>query len=230
MSSTLVIVAALRREIASFVTGWSHTTLIHDVSAFTRDHVAVVHAGMGPERIALAIDAAIRMYDVAVLMTAGLAGGCDPSMGVGEILRPAEVIDSQTGERFASGGSGGSLVSSVAIAGVGEKRRLFDSYGAQAVDMEAATVGRLARAHGIAFKAVKAISDDASFELKELARFATGNGQFREAAFAMHAALRPGMWARVWQLSANSRVALRALQAELQREVEHHGNAREEDR
>lgn len=226
MRSTLVIVVALRREIASFVAGWNHVTLMHDVSAFTRDHVAVVHAGMGPERVALAVDAAVRTYDVAALMTAGLAGGCDPSVRVGEILRPAEVIDARTGERFASAesaSSGGSLVSSVTIAGVREKRRLFDSYAARAVDMEAATVARLARAHGIAFKAVKAISDDAFFEMKELARFATQDGQFREAAFALYAVSRPPMWKRIRQLSANSRVALRALQVELQQEMEQHG-------
>ena len=224
MSSIHVIVAALDREIASLVTGWDQTTLIHGVRAFTRGSIAVVYAGMGPARVSLAVDAAMRTYDVASLTSAGLAGGCDPSMRVGEILWPAEIIDSRTGERFRTGAAGGSLVTSIDIAGVAEKRRLFDSYGAKAVDMEAATVGRMARGHGVPFRAVKAISDDASFEMKELARFATKDGQFREAAFAMHAALRPAMWPRMWQLAANSRVALRALHAELQVEIEQDGN------
>ena len=227
MSSTHVIVAALHREIASLVAGWDQATLIHGVRAFTRGPVAVVHAGMGPARVSLAVDAVMRTYDVASLVSAGLAGGCDPSMRVGEILRPAEIIDSRTGERFRTGATGGSLVTSIDIAGMAEKRRLFDSYGAKAVDMEAATVGRLARGHNIPFKAVKAISDDAAFEMKELARFATEDGRFREAAFAMHAALRPAMWGRIWQLAANSRVAVRALQAELQVEMEQHGMQRE---
>jgi adenosylhomocysteine nucleosidase len=72
-------------------------------------------------------------------------------------------------------------------------------------------VARLARANGLEFKAIKAISDEADFEVEGLSRFATTGGQFREGAFALHAALRPLMWGKVIALGRNSSKALGAL-------------------
>jgi adenosylhomocysteine nucleosidase len=86
--------------------------------------------------------------------------------------------------------------------------------------MEAATAARIAHAHGIAFHAIKAVSDDATFELHELARFATPDGQFREAAFAVHAALRPQLWSRLIQLARNSNRAIDALTKELESQLD----------
>ena len=130
------------------------------------------------------------------------------------------VVDTQSGERFTDSQFKQVLVSTPAIASVREKQRLNASYGAAAVDMEAATVGRIAQAHGLTFHAIKAISDDSSFELHELARFATPDGQFREVAFAAHAALRPQMWSRLFQLAGNSNRAIDALTKELETQLD----------
>jgi adenosylhomocysteine nucleosidase len=86
--------------------------------------------------------------------------------------------------------------------------------------MEAATVGRLARGHGLTFTAIKAISDEADFELAELGRFATPDGQFREGAFAAYAAVRPWMWAKLIGLGRNSSKALAALTTELESQLD----------
>ena len=37
-----------------------------------------------------------------------------------------------------------------------------------------------------------------------LSQFATQDGQFREGAFALHAALRPAMWGKVIALGRNT--------------------------
>jgi adenosylhomocysteine nucleosidase len=103
------------------------------------------------------------------------------------------------------------LATSGQIASVAEKARLFASYGASAVDMEAAAVGRLARAHELDFVAIKTISDEAAFELPELGRFATSDGQFREAAFGLYAAVHPPIWGKVMRLAKNSKLAIDAL-------------------
>ena len=79
------------------------------------------------------------------------------------------------------------------------------------VDMEAATVAKLARARGLPFRAIKAISDEHDFELEALNHFADQRGQFRTAAFALHAAMRPALWKSTMQLGRASAEAIRAL-------------------
>jgi adenosylhomocysteine nucleosidase len=175
---------------------------------------------MGAARATLAVEAAMSIKPITALLSVGLAGACDPALRVGEIVRAGVVVDTQSGERLSDLGFRQILVSAPGIASVAEKRRLFASYGASAVDMEAATVGRIARAHNLGFHAIKAISDDAAFELQELARFATDDGQFREAAFAGYAAVRPHMWAKVFQLAGNSKKAVEALTAELESQLD----------
>ena len=65
----------------------------------------------------------------------------------------------------------GVLVSAAGVAGVEQKAKLAESYGAQAVDMEAAAVARGAQAQGVGFLAVKAISDESDFHMPALDRF-----------------------------------------------------------
>jgi len=157
---------------------------------------------------------------VKALLSVGLAGACDPALRIGEIVRAGVVIDGVTGERVVDSRSGQVLVTGDGIASVQEKARLFADYGAAVVDMEAASVARIARAHGLEFRAIKAISDEADFEVEGLARFSTADGQFREAAFALHAALRPAMWGKVIALGRNSGKALGALTEALRLELD----------
>ena len=81
-------------------------------------------------------------------------------------------------------------------------------------------VARLAQANGLEFQAIKVISDGAEFELADLARFGTADGQFRETAFAVHAMLRPRLWKKLMQLAGNSGRALKALTTALENELD----------
>ena len=157
---------------------------------------------------------------VTTLVSAGLAGACDVKLYVGDVVRAATVVDAKTGERFETGADGGVAVTGSQIASVREKARLREAYGATAVDMEAAAVARIARAHGLGFRAVKAISDEANFAMEGLEHFATNDGQFREGAFALHAALRPWMWGEVMELGRSSAKAVRALTEALRAEID----------
>ena len=49
--------------------------------------------------------------------------------------------------------------------------------------MEAAAVARAAQAHDITFVGLKAISDEANFEMPPMERFIASDGQFRTGAF-----------------------------------------------
>ena len=86
--------------------------------------------------------------------------------------------------------------------------------------MEAATVARMAKVAGVSFRAIKAISDEADFEVGELSKFITEDGQFREKRFALYAALRPGKWSKVVTLARNSSKAVTALTEVLRSELD----------
>jgi len=59
-----------------------------------------------------------------------------------------------------------------------------------------------------------------NFELEELARFATKDGQFREFAFAAYSVMRPRLWSKLVDLSRNSKLAIQALTTELQSQLD----------
>jgi adenosylhomocysteine nucleosidase len=216
MKECPAIIAALPREVKHLVRGWQEHRLPNKTIVYTNDFAVVACAGMGAARATLAVKAALAMKPVTALLSVGLAGACSPSLEVGDIVHAGVVVDAQTGERYNDSEFHQILVSTPAIASVREKLRLYESYSASAVDMEAATVARIARAHGLHFHAIKAISDDASFELQELARFASPAGQFREAAFAAYSVARPRLWSKLIHLAGNSNRAIQSLTAELE--------------
>lgn len=219
MKECPAIIAALPREVRQLVRGWKEHRLPRKIIAYTNDFAVVVCAGMGPARAALAIQAALSLKPVTALLSIGLAGACDASLHVGDIVRAGVVIDVRTGEHFTNPLYSDTLITTSVIAGVNEKQRLYDSYKASAVDMEAATVARLAQAHNLSFRAIKSISDESTFELQELAQFATPDGQFREAAFAVHSALRPQLWPKLFALAGNSKRAVQSLTTELESQI-----------
>ena len=216
----VAIIAALPREVASLV----GTLVAHregqrrGVYVWTSDDAVVVAAGMGEDRATIAVQAASALGPIDELISVGLAGACDPELQPGSAFEATEVIDVRTGEHYrtiASAAKKSILVTGSSIASIAEKARLFASYGAAAVDMEAATVARLALAHGIPFRAIKAISDDYSFELEYLGKFKTRHGHFHTRAFALHTAVRPHSWRRTIRLGRHSRQALVSLKAVL---------------
>jgi adenosylhomocysteine nucleosidase len=217
---TVGIIAALPREVAALVHGWKRRQSPDGVVVYTDGRAVVACAGMGAARAELAVQAAMATLPLTNLISVGLAGACDPALRVGEVVRAGVVIDSRTGERFEDARYQQVLVTADTIASISEKERLLRLHGAAAVDMEAGTVGRLAREHGLTFSAIKAISDEAGFELEGLSQFATPDGQFREGAFALHTVLRPAMWGKVSALGRNSRKAIAVLTNALRAELD----------
>ena len=224
----VAIVAALQREVSGLTRNWSRVEQRHDGRSFVffeRDDMVVVCGGIGLEAARRAAEAVIGLYHPALLQSVGFAGALDSSLQVGDIFMPTVVIDSRDSSRVeveidgatAPQQRSSSLVTFMDVAGMQQKASLAKSYGAQAVDMEAAGVAAAARAHGIAFAATKVISDELTFEMPHMARFFDARGQFRTASFAAFVALRPTLWRRVAQLARNSRKAARALGEHLER-------------
>ena len=220
---TIAIIAALPRELALLAKQLSATPvhsregiLLATTSSPGQPKILLATAGMGAARVSLAVAAALAHGHVDLLLSVGLAGACDPSLAAGDVLEASLVIDSQSGERFTPAALSGIadpaiLVTTPRIASPSEKQRLHATYNAAAVDMEAATVARLARAHNIPFAALKTISDGHTVDLTHLSRFSNPRGHFRTSAFALHTALRPHIWQPTAALGRNTSRALHAL-------------------
>lgn len=216
----VAIVAALPREIAGLVRGTRPDAelLRRGIHLHRLDGAVIVAAGMGGARATLAFAAATREEEVGLVISTGLAGACSGDVQAGAAIEAALVVDAKTGERFwcdAASSSQDVLVTSESIAGVREKARLHESYGASLVDMEAATIARLAQARGLRLRAIKGVSDAHDFEMESMGRFAHARGQFRTAAFALHTAARPQNWSAVMRLGRDSNRALAKMWAEL---------------
>ncbi|QMV17404.1 phosphorylase [Granulicella sp. 5B5] len=218
MPPSLAIIAALPREIALLVRGTKPDTqlLRRNIHLYTLPNVIVVAAGMGANRATLAVEAALAAAPIATLISTGLVGACTPALRPGDVAEAGLIIASNTGERFVTASpQSPTLVTAASIASIDEKRRLAATYNAAMVDMEAATVARLAAAHGLRLRAIKAVSDAYDFELAALSRFATPDGQFRTGAFALYTALRPHLWSTAAHLGRNSTLALKNLHTRL---------------
>jgi adenosylhomocysteine nucleosidase len=220
MAEQFAIIAALPREIAGLVRGArpDATLLRSGIHRYRLPGAVVVAAGMGSQRAALAVESAMAAAPVRCLLSTGLAGSCTSALQAGDVAEASVVVDVRTGERFFSSVAMETpclLATADIIASVREKARLGAGYQASMVDMEAATVARLARAHGLEFRAIKAISDGPAFEMESLGKFAGRHGSFRTGAFALHTAMRPWTWAKAMELGRGSAAALKALEQEL---------------
>ncbi len=212
--SKVAIVAALEREVRGLVKHWRVMEKKHagrGFRFFENSEVVLVCGGVGAEATRRAAEAAIAIYAPGVLYSVGFAGALDPRMKVGDILQPQIVVDAGDGSRIRLESGKGVLVSFGAVASPAQKAKLRESFAAQAVDMEAAAVARAAEARGVEFAVLKVVSDEFDFSLPAIERFVGSEGRFSEARFALYAAVRPWLWAKVARLARNSSRASRAL-------------------
>jgi adenosylhomocysteine nucleosidase len=217
-----VYLAALKREVAPFTSKLPNVTtpLREGVHLWVNDEVVIGYAGMGAARAAMAFEAALALGPVSAITSFGWAGACVAGIEAGCVVRPSTIIDARTGERFFTEcGDGSVAVTLEKFANGAEKARLHSTYNASCVEMEAATVARLAAAHRIPFSAIKSISDALEFELPGIERFHSSDGQFREAAFGFYVAVRPWLWGPVMKMARNSKLAVDNHCAEIEREI-----------
>ena len=210
----VAIVAAMEREVRALVKMWRAVEREHDgrkYRFFESERAVLVCGGIGPEAARRATEAIISLYAPVMVQSIGFAGALDSTLKAGTVLTPICVIDAKDGSRIEAGVGHWVLVSVDEPASVRQKRKLAETYWAHAVDMEAAAVARGTQAHGITFVGLKAISDEADFEMPPIGRFVDSNGQFRTLAFSVFAAIRPWLWPRVIRLARNSSKAAKGL-------------------
>jgi len=213
-SCKVAIVAALEREVWPFIKNWSFTRNEFDGREFKfyeNGSTVVVCGGIGSEAARRATEAVINLYRPALVISAGFAGSLDPTLDVGHAFTARHVIDASDGSRTDCGAGQGVLISFADVADLEQKAKLGEAYGAHAIDMEAAAVGRSAEAHGVKFLACKVISDDSRTALPPIARFVGNDGKFHGCRFLAYIAVRPWLWAKVQRLASDSVLAARRL-------------------
>jgi nucleoside phosphorylase len=210
----IAIIAAMEREVRTLIRSWKFRMVEyggHRYRFFENGETTLVCGGIGAEAARRATEAVIREVNPVRVISVGFAGALDGSLRVGDILEPRTVINAADGVRTEVGSGAGILVSSATVAGMEQKVRLGKTYGASAVDMEAAAVALGAQARGVEFGAVKAISDAVDFSLPAMEQFVAGDGSSCVSKFAFHVALRPWLWGTTIALARNSSKASQAL-------------------
>jgi adenosylhomocysteine nucleosidase len=212
------IVAAFPGELKPLVRGWDHASAQGGTQTWTHregdDTWVAVCSGMGADAARRAFAAAETDGSLEMVLSVGWAGALDGGIRPGEARAVSVIVDGDTSERFILGGERRNLtlVTVARVADQAGKMNLRrDFAGAMLVDMEAATVARLAQERGIAMGCVKGVSDGLESMMPDLNPFVDPMGQLRMAPFLLHLALQPKYWRPVMELGSNSARAAGAM-------------------
>lgn len=215
---------AFERLVADRVELRAAHLVFHEGTAGGR-RVAWCVGGVGADAAARAARLLIDGHRPRLLVSAGFAGGLDPALARGALVRPTRAVD-ETG--------GGELP--LALVGIAattapltictarrivrspdEKRGLATASGAALVDMETHAVARVAAAAGLPCAGVRVVSDDATQALpREVTALATPQSAWRRFGTAVGSlARRPGAAVDLWRLWEHAVVDGRTLAAGL---------------
>lgn len=203
---TVAIVAAMRVELAPLL-GKLPSQQVGKVELFDIDEAMIAIGGIGETHARAAAETVTASAQPALLVSAGLAGAVSPRLKIGDVGVIREVIDVATGERYPTRGGEWILATSQQVSDTAGKQELLTRYGADVVDMEAAAVARVAAEKGLAFAALKSVSDDATFVMPPMMDFIDNDGKFDTGRFLIYMALHPKCWGTLEKIRSNSRVA-----------------------
>jgi adenosylhomocysteine nucleosidase len=201
----IAIVAAMPVELAPLL-GKTQSQQVDGVELFELPQAMVAVGGIGEKHARHAAEVVIEHAHPTLLISAGIAGAISPRLKVGDVGWIREVVDVATGERYPTQRGDWVLATSQEVSDAAEKQSLLTKFGADVVDMEGAAEAQVAKERGIEFAAVKAISDDATFEMPPLNRF-IDDGKFDTQRFLIYVALHPRWWGALGKIKKNSGIA-----------------------
>lgn len=209
----IAIIAALAGELKPLVRGWKMLGQNFWAGRIGDCEAVAVAGGMGARAAERAVDHVLAEANPDALVSYGWAGALTCAVKAGAVCVISEVIEDGTGERFATASRDGfRLITLDRVARADEKRALAEKRQAVLVDMEAATVARLAAARGLPFYCFKGISDGYADRLPDFNRFVdTDRGELKMGALVAYAAVRPVYWGSLWRMGKNSGVAADGL-------------------
>lgn len=120
--------------------------------------------GIGPERARRTLEALLGATTVDRVVMIGIAGALDPTLRIGDLVVPTEVLDGDTGARYRHTplqkvAAHGLLRTAGAIQVDEEGLAPQRDAGVVALDMETAAVAEVSEAHGVPWSVLRAISD-----------------------------------------------------------------------
>jgi adenosylhomocysteine nucleosidase len=188
---TWLVVAAEEREFSGLLgrcgvsraLPWPGAAFAREVD-WKGDRWWLVANGPGPTLVEQALKV---KQDVHGIISTGFCGALDPALEVGAIVIAGTPV------RSPASYCRGEVVSSdrVAVTAV-EKRALYQSTGAAAVDMEYGEVKRIAEKWGVPAGAVRVVSDTAGEDMPlDFNKYRDRNGRFSRVRIALAALARP---------------------------------------
>ncbi len=159
--------------------------------------VTVRVSGIGRARARLAAEQVLRESHPRLVIAAGFCGALVPALRVGDVVTSPRIV---TVDRL--------------VTDPAEKRRLGETH--DAVDMESAAVAEVCAGRGVAFRAVRTVSDTVDTALSpELARLLSGgNVSPLKACFAL--CRRPALLGEFLRLARDTKFAARTLAVALE--------------
>jgi adenosylhomocysteine nucleosidase len=177
----IAVLFALEREVAPF------RRLARGLT-----HVSIHVSGVGRRRARVAAEQLLRDRLPKLVIAAGFCGALVPTLRVGDVVSTPRIVTVDH------------LVTDLA-----EKRRLGESH--DAVDMESSAIAEVCAARGVAFRAVRAVSDTVDTALSpELVRLLSGgNVSVWKACGAL--VRKPALLSEFLRLARDTRLAARKL-------------------
>jgi adenosylhomocysteine nucleosidase len=188
------IVAALPIEVGDFIRRLTERRIYHAAGirvteGWCHDRlVCVITPGIGRTAARKGAERLLAGHHPRWLISTGFAGALDPTLRLGDVILPTEVLDPEHRrlsigldfEPTASVRAGRVITVDQVIRTAAEKQKLREHTGADLVDMETAELAELAAARQIRFLAVRVISDTADQELPpEVISILGPSGAFR---------------------------------------------------
>jgi adenosylhomocysteine nucleosidase len=200
--------------------------------------VAVIHSGVGRDKAAQAAEVLIYGHRPNWVISAGLAGGLDPTVKLGDIVMPDAILG-EDGRRLSidlqisaeqrtamPGVHVGPLLTIDRVAlKAAEKRQLGEQFGALAVDMEALGVAETCGAAKQRFLSVRVITDTVDDDLPvDVERLIKKKTWVRRLSAAAGTVIRrPSTVKDLWRLRETAHVASQKLAKFLEGVIEQLG-------
>jgi adenosylhomocysteine nucleosidase len=122
--------------------------------------------GIGRENAERSLHTRLKQEPFQLVLSCGFAGGLNPYLSTGMVVFSADEDAGLTPLLLTAGACPVKFYSSDRVAiTVAEKRKLWESTGADAVEMESYIIRAICRAHGIPSATIRVISDDATENL-----------------------------------------------------------------
>jgi len=173
--------------------------------------------GIGIQKAAAAIQDALATQHPALVLTCGFAGGLNPVHPVGRVLFDDALAGSFRNRLIPSGAVAGRFTHSDRIlVAAAEKRQLFETSGADAVEMESSAIVAACRERGLPVMVVRVISDAATEDLPlDFNRFTRSDGSLSMPQLLLGIAKSPAAVPKLIAFQRRLDLAARNLAATL---------------